>query len=116
MRGALTQRTGGSIQACGGVGVAGLMEGSGVRSEGGISSGLEDLDLSTGFKPVETRDMSNAGLECPCNWEASLEAVVRSLAWDWACGSGLALDSFGILCAGVSVPSVGNCPPRCIRM
>lgn len=61
--------------------MAGLMEGSGVRSEGGIRSGLEDLDLSADFKPVETGEVSTAGLaECPAREEASLEAVVRSLA------------------------------------
>lgn len=62
--------------------MAGFMEGSGVRSEGGIRSGLEDLDLSTDFKPVETGDVSTAALtECPAKEEASLEAAVRSLAW-----------------------------------
>lgn len=61
--------------------MAGFMEGSGVRSEGGIRSGLEDLDLSTDFKPVETGDVSTAGLaERPANEDASLEAAVRSLA------------------------------------
>lgn len=59
-RGALTQRTGGSTQVRGGVCVAGFMEGSGVRSEGGMRSGLEDLDLSTDFKPVEAGDVSTA--------------------------------------------------------
>lgn len=58
--------------------MTGLMEGSGVRSEGGISSGLEDRDLSTDFKPVETGDESTAGH--PANEEASLAAAVRSLA------------------------------------
>ena len=45
-KGALTQRTGGSTLPCGGVCVTGLMKGSGLRSEGGTRSGLEDPDLS----------------------------------------------------------------------
>lgn len=44
--GALTQRTGGSTLPCGGDCVVGLMKGSGLRSEGGMRSGLEDPDLS----------------------------------------------------------------------
>lgn len=86
-----------------------------MRSEGGIRSGLEDLDLSTDLKPVEARDgdASTAGLaECPADEEASFE----SLAGQWDCGSDAALDSSAISCAGTSEPSVGNCPPRCIRM
>lgn len=44
-KGALTQRTGGSTLPGGGVCVVGFMSGSGLRSEGGMRSGLEDPDL-----------------------------------------------------------------------
>ncbi len=44
-KGALTQRTGGSTLPGGGVCVVGFMKGSGLRSEGGMRSGLEDPDL-----------------------------------------------------------------------
>lgn len=42
---ALTQRTGGSALPGGGVCVVGFMKGSGLRSKGGIRSGLEEADL-----------------------------------------------------------------------
>lgn len=38
-------RTGGSTTLRDGVCVAGFIEGSGLRSEGGIRSGLDDVDL-----------------------------------------------------------------------
>lgn len=44
-KGALTQRTGGSTMPCDGACVAELIEGSGLRSDGGIRSGLEDVHL-----------------------------------------------------------------------
>lgn len=44
-KGALTQRTGGSPMPWDSVWIAGSIEGSGLRSEGGIRSGLEDVDL-----------------------------------------------------------------------
>lgn len=44
-KGALTQRTGGSTMFWDGVCVLGFIKGSGLRSEGGIRSGLEDVDL-----------------------------------------------------------------------
>lgn len=59
-KGALTQRTGGSTLPGGGVCMVGFMKGSGLRSEGGIRSGLGDPDLlgflvdSTGFVLPET--------------------------------------------------------------
>lgn len=67
-KGALTQRTGGSTLPGGGDCVVELMKGSGLRSEGGIRSGLEDLDLlgvfgnSTGFMLSETVTELAAGV------------------------------------------------------
>lgn len=67
-KGALTQRTGGSTLPCGGVCVVGFMKGSGLRSEGGMRSGLEDPDLlgfwvnSTDFILPETGVVPTAGV------------------------------------------------------
>lgn len=43
--GVLTQRTGGSTLPKGGLCMVGFKKGSGLRSEGGMRSGLEDPDL-----------------------------------------------------------------------
>lgn len=67
-KGALTQRTGGSTLSGGGVCVVGFMKGSGLRSEGGMRSGLEDPDLlgflvnSSDFILPETATEPTAGV------------------------------------------------------
>lgn len=64
-KGALTHSIGGSTMPCDGVCVAGFSDGSGLRSEGGIRSGLEDVDLlgfwvnSTDFMLKETSPISS---------------------------------------------------------
>lgn len=64
-KGALTHSIGGSTMPCDGVCVAGFIDGSGLRSEGGIRSGLEDVDLlgfwvnSTDFMLKETSPISS---------------------------------------------------------
>lgn len=111
----------------GGVCVVGFMKGSGLRSEGGMRSGLEDPDL-LGFL-VNSTDFTlpDIGTEPTCELGAGLlEWLVRggvllvlvfgSAVSDCACDKGLALDSTVISFAVSSGPSVGNCPPRCIRM
>lgn len=95
-KGALTHRTGGSTLPGGGVCGVGFMKGSGLRSVGGIRSGLEDPDLlgflvnSTGFRLPETvaepavwSCKLGAGLlEWPVRGGVLLEAVFGSVDWD----------------------------------
>lgn len=77
---ALTQRTGGSALPGGGVCVVGFMKGSGLRSKGGMRSGLEEADLivflvkSSDFK-LPDREIGPAAGVSHCELAAGL------LAW-----------------------------------
>lgn len=97
-KGTLTQSTGGSALPGGGVCVVGFMKGSGLRSEGGMWSGLEDADLlgflvnsadftlpETGTEPaagVCTCELGAGLLEWPARGGVLLEAAFGSVDWD----------------------------------
>lgn len=128
----LQHRTGGSALPEGEVSVMGFRKGSGLRSEGGMRSGLEDPDLhwflvySVDFRFPETGTEAAAGvcgfgaglLECPPSARGGvlLGHVLGSAGWDCNCERLLSLYSDGISLVESSAPSGGSCPPRCIRM
>lgn len=77
---ALTQRTGGSALPGGGVCVVGFMKGSGLRSKGGMRSGLEEADLIVFLVKSSDSILPDTGIG-PAAGISHCELVAGLLAW-----------------------------------
>lgn len=77
---ALTQRTGGSSLPGGGVCVVRFIKGSGLRSEGGMRSGLEDADFIVFFVKSSDFILPDRGIRLTAG-VSLCELVAGLLAW-----------------------------------